>query len=246
MEEEKRMRPIFFHYLRLGCLGWFTQLRFRSKDRHNTDGPPSRQAKEKIQRKGRDGNQPIDWRHKRGQKVQRVWGHHDKKVRQITNTTPTMKSELILNQKWKIIWKKCFLVSGCADSKGNWKECLEVLFVLRHPGLFGIFFTCNGSKECCCLIFYTLPPKLNLNIYWYHASLLKEDENTENRLRPVGGWFACGWLLFEALRCLEKLSTPDVLCYWLEHVTALLPGWCMTSLPVFNIKLVVCCCWYPR
>lgn len=47
MEEERRMRPISFHYLRLGCLGWFTQLRFRSKDGHNADGLPSTQAKKK-------------------------------------------------------------------------------------------------------------------------------------------------------------------------------------------------------
>lgn len=35
---ERRMRPIFFHYLRLGFLGLFPPLRFRAKDRHNADG----------------------------------------------------------------------------------------------------------------------------------------------------------------------------------------------------------------
>lgn len=60
MEEERRMRPIFFHYLRLGCLEWLTLLCFWSKDRHNTDGPLSRQAEEKSKRKGRVGhNQKI-------------------------------------------------------------------------------------------------------------------------------------------------------------------------------------------
>ena len=47
MAEERGMRPISFHYLRLGCLGWFTQLRFRSKDRHNADGAAEHTGEEK-------------------------------------------------------------------------------------------------------------------------------------------------------------------------------------------------------
>lgn len=38
----KRMKPIFFHYLRLGCSGWLSLSHFRSKDRHNTDGQTGR------------------------------------------------------------------------------------------------------------------------------------------------------------------------------------------------------------
>lgn len=51
----KRMRPIFFHYLRLGCSGWAIQM--------------GRQAEEKSEKKIGVGGKLMDWKLKRGQKV---------------------------------------------------------------------------------------------------------------------------------------------------------------------------------
>lgn len=229
MKEERRMRPIFFHYLRLGCPGWFAPLRFRSKDRHNTDRPPSRQAKKKRKRKGRDGDRPIGWKQKRGQEVQVVWRNQEKDVGQTTNTaTQTRVLVNLVSKSHLEIVLFSFLVSHHAAQTLKLNEMFSSTVCFPLPKtLWCLSF--NGLETSVCSVvveYYSCSfqkfKKSKLEFMTHHFPWFRYKTTFGQigknclRIRPLSA------LPWQKLTGISRIHYTTV-CHWLERITALWP-----------------------
>lgn len=160
------MRPIFFHYLRLGFLGQLTGLHFRAKGRHNTDGQPSRPARRKSleERAGDGASQWLDMvlRAKGpGASIEASWksGSHRTNRPDPLLVHFGLRSEKWFGNKLVVFLFYCFSPllwvsqQSVQPLKANLIKCLEELFVFHHQRLscVSVSFLGQGElRQCSC------------------------------------------------------------------------------------------------